>query len=107
MKMDIDFASITELEAKAETVSVLLGTMANAKRLIVLCNLLGGEKSVGALAQITGLSLAALSQHLAKMRAAGIVDTRRDGQTIYYRLASHEVESILATLYRLYCAPTT
>jgi DNA-binding transcriptional ArsR family regulator len=56
-------------------------------------------------AAIVGLSPAALSQHLGKMRALRLVDTRRDGQTIYYRLASREVRGILETLYRRYCAP--
>jgi DNA-binding transcriptional ArsR family regulator len=78
--------------------------MANARRLIVLCSLLDGEKSVGELAGIVGLSSAALSQHLGRMRALKLVATRRDGQTIHYRLASAEVRMVLKTLYRLYCA---
>ena len=105
MKIDMPDTSFSTLEAKAEEASVILGAMANAKRLMVLCNLLDGEKSVGQLADIVGLSPAALSQHLGKMRALRIVDTRRDGQIIYYRLASAEVREILETLYRLYCAP--
>lgn len=92
------------LEEKAEEASRLLTAMANTKRLMVLCNLIDGERSVGDLADIVGLSSAALSQHLGKMRALGLVTTRRDGQTIYYRLASREVHEVLRTLYRLYCA---
>jgi DNA-binding transcriptional ArsR family regulator len=98
-------ASLVTMEAKAEQASRVLTAMANAKRLMVLCNLLEGEKSVGQLAGIVGLSAAALSQHLGKMRSLDLVATRRDGQTIYYRLASNEVREILETLYRLYCAP--
>ena len=94
-----------KLEGKAEEASQLLAGMANTKRLMVLCNLLEGEKSVGQLAGIVGLSSAALSQHLGKMRALSLVKTRRDGQTIYYQLASREVREILQTLYRLYCGP--
>lgn len=105
MKIDISSVSLTALEARAEEASIVLGAMANAKRLIVMCNLLEGEKSVGELAEIVGLSPAALSQHLGKMRALRLVETRRDGQVIYYRLASDEVREILETLYRLYCAP--
>ena len=93
------------LQAKAEEASRLLGAMANAKRLLVLCNLLEGEKSVGELTEIVGLSQGALSQHLAKMRALDLVTTRRDAQTIYYRLSSEEVRAVLETLYRLFCAP--
>lgn len=98
-------SAIVALDAKAEQASRLLAVMANAKRLMVLCNLLDGEKSVGELAEIVDLSQAALSQHLGKMRALELVETRRDGQTIYYRLASKEVREVLETLYRLYCAP--
>lgn len=98
-------SAIAAMDAKAEEASRLLTVMANAKRLMVLCNLLGGEKSVGELAEIVDLSQAALSQHLGKMRALELVETRRDGQTIYYRLASEEAREVLETLYRLYCAP--
>lgn len=98
--------SLAALETKAEEVSRVLDAMANPKRLLVLCALLDGEESVGALAEGVGLSSAALSQHLGKMRALGLVETRRDGQTIYYRLASAQVRVLLETLYRLYCAPT-
>jgi DNA-binding transcriptional ArsR family regulator len=104
MKIDIKNVSLTALEARAEEASIVLGAMANAKRLMVMCNLLEGEKSVGQHAEIVGLSPAALSQHLGQMRALRLVETRRDGQIIHYRLASEEVQEILKTLYRLYCA---
>jgi DNA-binding transcriptional ArsR family regulator len=93
------------LAEKAEEASRLLTAMANAKRLMVMCNLLEGEKSVGELAELVGLSQAALSQHLGKMRALNLVATRRDGQTIYYGLASQQVREMLETHYRLFCAP--
>lgn len=93
------------LEEKAEEASRLLTAMANPKRLMVLCNMLDGERSVGELADIAGLSSAALSQHLGKMRALSLVKTRREGQTIYYSLASSDVRAMLETLYRLFCAP--
>ncbi len=95
---------MARLASKAEEASRVLTAMANAKRLLVLCALLEGEKSVGTLAEAVALAPAALSQHLGKMRALGLIETRRDGQTIYYRLASPEVRAILETLYRLYCA---
>ncbi|MGJ4952128.1 ArsR/SmtB family transcription factor [Bradyrhizobium sp. HKCCYLS20291] len=97
-------ALVAGLEHRAEEAAGLLAAMANPKRLMVLCNLLDGERAVGDLAEQVGLRQAALSQHLAKMRALGLVATRRDGQTIYYRLASREVREILQTLYGLYCA---
>jgi ArsR family transcriptional regulator, virulence genes transcriptional regulator len=105
MKTDILDEAIHPLEAKAEEVSATLAAMANPKRLLVMCTLLAGEKSVGDLAEIVNLTPAALSQHLGKMRALRLVSTRRDGQTIYYSLASTEVQAVLETLYRVYCAP--
>lgn len=103
--MNMNDGAFVALEAKAEEASTLLAAMANSKRLMVLCNLLEGEKSAGQLAEIVRLSPAALSQHLGKMRMMALVTTRRDGQTIYYALASQEVRGILQTLYSLYCAP--
>ena len=105
MKIDLPPKSLKALEAKAEEVAITLSAMANPKRLLVMCTLLGGEKSVGELAEIVQLSPAALSQHLGKMRALRLVSTRRDGQTIYYSLASTEVKTMLETLYKVYCAP--
>lgn len=103
--MEMTRDTLAALEASAEQASRLLAAMANGKRLLVMCHLLEGEKSVGQLAEIVGLSVAALSQHLGKMRALDLVKTRREAQTIHYRLASDEVREVLATLYRLYCAP--
>ncbi len=105
MKIDNLDKTIHSLEAKAEEVSATLATMANPKRLLVMCTLLGGERSVGDLAEIVDLTPAALSQHLSKMRALRLVATRRDGQTNYYTLASAEVQAVLETQYRVYCAP--
>ena len=104
MNMNVSDAAISTLEAKAEEVAAILAAMANPKRLLVLCSLLAGEKSAGELAEIVQLTPAALSQHLGKMRALRLVATRRDGQTIYYNLASAEVRAVLETLYRVYCA---
>jgi DNA-binding transcriptional ArsR family regulator len=105
MPRDPQEQAINPLEAKAEEVAATLAAMANPKRLLVMCTLLAGEKSVSDLAEIVQLSPAALSQHLGKMRALRLVATRRDGQTIYYSLASAEVKALLETLYRIYCAP--
>ncbi|WP_368077128.1 ArsR/SmtB family transcription factor [Mariluticola halotolerans] len=81
----------------------LLAAMANQKRLMILCHLLDSEKSVSEIADLVELRQSPLSQHLAKLRALGIVATRRAGQSIMYRLSSYEVEAMLDTLYRLYC----
>jgi ArsR family transcriptional regulator, virulence genes transcriptional regulator len=105
METKMPKSAANALESKAEQAAALLGAMANGKRLMVLCTLLEGEKSAGTLAEIVALSPAALSQHLGKLRALGLVAARRDGQTIRYSLAGVAVAQILETLYRLYCAP--
>jgi DNA-binding transcriptional ArsR family regulator len=92
------------MEARAGEAAEFLSSMANPKRLLVLCHLLGGERSVGEMAAIANLSSSALSQHLTKMRLQGLVRTRRDAQTIYYSIASPNVEKVLETLYGIYCA---
>ena len=88
---------------RAEEAAELLASMANPKRLLVLCHLVDAERSVGELAERVQLSQSALSQHLSKMRALGLVKTRRDRQTVFYRLASGEVRALLDVLYDLYC----
>ena len=105
MKNDILDKPDHQLESQAEAVAELLNAMANPKRLVVLCSLLENERCVGDLAETVNLSVPALSQHLGKMRLLGLVDTRREGQLIYYRLASDKVRTVLETLYRVYCAP--
>ena len=97
---------MVDMAAKAEEAARLLATLAHGKRLLALCHMLRGEVSVGRLAELIDLAPTALSQHLARMRDLQLVETRREGQTIYYRLASPEVAAILETLYGLYCAPT-
>lgn len=95
---------LEKMEQNADRASQLLSAMANPKRLLILCNLVGQELNVGQLAEKVGLGQSPLSQHLSKLRAWGLVTTRRDGQQINYALASEEVHEVLNTLYGLYCA---
>ena len=94
---------ILVLESKAEEAARLLAALGQTKRLMALCRLLDREMSVGALAEAIGLGQSALSQHLARLRDLGIVATRRDGQTIYYRLASDNARRLIEVLYQIYC----
>ncbi len=95
---------VRALERKAAQVAGLLGAIANERRLMILCRLVEwGEGSVGALVDAVGLSQSALSQHLARMRQEGLVAFRRDGQTLWYRIADPRVEELFATLHRLFC----
>ena len=91
--------------AKAGEAAALLKALAHEARLMVLCQLAESERSAGALQQGSGLSQSALSQHLARLREAGLVATRREAQTSYYRLADPKAERILATLAAIYCPP--
>jgi DNA-binding transcriptional ArsR family regulator len=97
-------AQVASLHESAVRVTDLLKAMANPSRLMILCQLAEGEKSVGEMERVVGLSQSALSQHLATLRRRRIVATRRDRQSIFYSLASKEVEEIMASLYRVFCA---
>ena len=93
------------LQSRAIEVSEHLALLSNANRLMVLCHLLDGEQSVGSLQAQLNLSQSALSQHLAKLRDAGMVSTRRERQTIFYRIADTRVQRMIDALYSIYCAP--
>jgi len=90
------------LQDNAPRASTLLKAMSNQHRLLILCQLSLGEKCVGELEQIVGLSQSALSQHLAKLRRNNLVKTRRAAQTIYYSLAGGEASAVIETLSGLY-----
>lgn len=81
----------------------MLRVLSHEARLSVLCDLLGGERTAGALVESSGLSQSALSQHLAKLRKERLVATRRDAQMIFYRLADPKVERLIGMLHELYC----
>ena len=98
--MNIDFAAMADNVEQAEQ---MLKILANKNRLMILCSLQDGEMSVSELNEAGPLAQSALSQHLAALRKAQIVATRRESQTIYYRVVDENVVSILATLYGLFC----
>jgi ArsR family transcriptional regulator, virulence genes transcriptional regulator len=92
------------LEAQATEVAGILRALANERRLMILCKLVEwGEANVNALAEAVGLSQSALSQHLAKMRAEGLVAYRRESRTLWYRIADKRIQELFATLHRLFC----
>ena len=98
--MNIDFAAMADNVEQAEQ---MLKILANKNRLMILCSLQDGEMSVSELNEAVPLAQSALSQHLAALRNAQIVATRRESQTIYYRVVDEYVVSILATLHGLFC----
>ena len=103
--MPRDPDDLATFEANATMVATMLRALANERRLMVLCKVVEwGEGSVGALAEAIGLSQSATSQHLAKMRDEGLVAFRREGQTLWYRIAEPRIELLLAYLHKLYCS---
>lgn len=95
---------LTSFEKKAETVAGLLKAMGNGRRLMLMCKLVEhGEMTAGDLAREVGLSQSACSQHLGKMRQEGLVAFRRESQTLWYRIADPRTETLMASLYQLYC----
>ena len=96
--------AIERLESRAADAAQLLKLLANETRLLVLCRLaVEREMSAGAIVQALGLGQSAVSQHLAKLRDDSLVATRRDAQTIYYRIADKNVARIIAVLKDIYC----
>lgn len=95
---------LLEFGEEAGVAVALLRAMANERRLLVLCHLAAeGELNVGQLAERVGLSQSALSQHLAKLRDERLVATRKEAQTIFYRLCDPRTERLLALLHHLFC----
>jgi DNA-binding transcriptional ArsR family regulator len=93
------------LEQAAERATLFLRSVANRDRLLLLCQLVDGERCVGELEAATGVRQPTLSQQLAVLREEGLVATRRDGKFIHYRLVSDEVLQLLKLLYGLFCTP--
>ena len=93
------------MQTSATRASDMLKLLGHPLRLMVLCELKMGEKSVSELASKVGVSQSPLSQHLARMRYEDVVETRRDGQTVYYSLKEGEASLLIESLYEIFCAP--
>jgi ArsR family transcriptional regulator, virulence genes transcriptional regulator len=99
-----DAAALKKLVKQAGDAAQLLKMLANEKRLLILCFLaVRGEMTVGELVGIVKLSQSALSQHLAKLRADGLVEFRRTSQTLHYRVADQRALRLLQVLKEIYC----
>ncbi len=95
---------IADMRAAAATATTLLRVLANEHRLLLLCQMSAGEKSVGELEALLDIRQPTLSQQLGVLRTEGLVTTRREGKRIYYAIADPKVVAVLGTLYGLYCA---
>lgn len=91
-------------EGDIKGAAALMGMLASEARLRILCRLLEGERSVGELARVCRLPQPTMSQQLKRLKEAGLVEGRREGQTIYYAVRGGKVAAVLHTLHRLYCA---
>jgi DNA-binding transcriptional ArsR family regulator len=94
---------IVNVEDNTNQAAGLLKALSNEKRLLIMCALSKGERSVGELEEIVGLSQSALSQHLARLRRDGLVKTRREAQTIFYSSHDTATKKILECLKEIYC----
>jgi ArsR family transcriptional regulator len=101
----MDGVDIELLEHSAGDASRYLKAIANQNRLLILCHLVEGEKSVGELERVIGLRQPTLSQQLARLRAGHLVRTRRDAKSIFYSIADDDVRAVLQVLYAKFCAP--
>jgi DNA-binding transcriptional ArsR family regulator len=103
MKTTQAAASIDAMRSAAAETTALLFALANENRLLLLCQLRTGEKSVSELEELLDIHQPTLSQQLGVLRAEGLVATRRDGKRIYYSVADERVIVLLGTLYELFC----
>ncbi|MBR1278620.1 helix-turn-helix transcriptional regulator [Bradyrhizobium sp. AUGA SZCCT0283] len=101
MKIDTE-----QMQSAADAASELLKALANRHRLLILCQLIDGERSVGELAAFLGIRDSTVSQHLAILRRDDLVGSRRDGQTIWYSISSAPARDLVEVLYRSFCAPS-
>jgi DNA-binding transcriptional ArsR family regulator len=94
-----------EMAGHAEEAAEVLKSIANPNRLMILCSLIEGEMTVSAINDQVPLSQSALSQHLARLRAENLVTSRKEGQTVHYRISDPRIVDLMSRLYELYCAP--
>ncbi|MDR8364041.1 metalloregulator ArsR/SmtB family transcription factor [Pseudomonas sp. JL3] len=95
---------IQQLRANADAASQFLKALANPDRLILLCQLSQGERNVSDLESLLGIQQPTLSQQLAVLRREGMVETRRDGKQVFYRISSPAALAVIQTLYQQFCA---
>lgn len=103
MQSATDTIDMQRLRGAADKAQALLKALSNRDRLMLLCQLVDGERNVGELEASLGIVQPTLSQQLGVLRREGLVATRRDGKLVYYRIASNEALAVITTLYRLYC----
>jgi len=104
-KQQLSEAQLEQMQAHASDAANLMRAFGNESRLMILCALADGERSVGELNEIIPLSQSALSQQLARLRREGLVSTRRESQVIHYSLCNGPADRVINVLHDIYCAP--
>lgn len=99
------YMNIQDLESSAADAASLLRSLANEKRLMIVCQLMGREMSVGEICDAIGARQSTVSQQLAILRNEGVVKSRKEAQTVYYSLADDGVRKLVAVLHEMFCAP--
>jgi ArsR family transcriptional regulator len=103
MQLPAEKIDLQRLQGAAEKAQALLKALSNRDRLMLLCQLVEGERNVGELEASVGIAQPTLSQQLSVLRREGMVATRREGKQIYYRIVSVEARAVIDTLYQLFC----
>ena len=104
--MSLATVELTDMQAAASNACALMKVLANPDRLMILCQLIEGEKRVGELEALLGIVQPTLSQQLTVLREEALVTTRRDGKNIYYALASAPALAVINVLYSQFCKPS-
>lgn len=103
MKSQEGKKKISELRRRSEGVAGLLKQLSHPQRLLILCSMAEGEKSVGEIEEICGASQSAVSQFLKGMRLEGLIESRRDGKYVYYKIVDSRVLELIKSLYQIFC----
>lgn len=103
MKSQVGTKPLSELKRRSEDVAALLKQLSHPQRLLILCSMAEGEKSVGEIEDICGASQSAVSQFLKGMRLEGLIESRREGKQVYYKIVDKRVLDLIKSLYQIFC----
>lgn len=103
MKSQGKLKTLSQLRRQSQEVAAILKQLSHPQRLLILCSLVEGEKSVGDIEDACGASQSAVSQFLKGMRLEGLIESRRDGKQVYYQIADKRILELIKSLYQIFC----
>ncbi len=103
MKSQVATKIMSDLRRRSEGVAALLKQLSHPQRLLILCCMAEGEKSVGEIEKACGASQSAVSQFLKGMRLEGLIESRREGKQVYYKIVDKRVLELIRSLYQIFC----